>query len=531
MSNLKIADWLDFKPYTNHSKIDNQYLTIANQLNKELQSFIFLKNEIGLKETDLNKLSIFLTCYLEDLVSDTNIWNAFVSIHLKKYKKELPFYSTKNYIIGEVNKIDIQFLIWYFLNLNNMERFLSPYDNYLDLIAQSLFEILDYEFDYVDENTILKDFYELPPNPDFYQTRSLIQKILFETYLFKIDSGTNLKNQIHEILKNTRNDSNDTARIINSKTDEFTHSYKTKLLALTGKEWLAEIIGNENKKYAVIKNISEKISSWFLYKGENNDVFHFQHVASDVIFDLTKDSFEVNFELTDNYIYYIEMVRWNNEWTFSGITFQAPFDANLILDEKNDMLKINIGTQYDENIKIETQKALKLQENLFIKKFKTHILFLDANDLQKTIDSFMDFNNVSLSKNEKDKNKKIDESKQRQREKGYFGEESKIEIIENGNLVLFYNPNSGIEIFNDIADIFPDKNNPYYKVEDVNKIKMFLFSPIYSKELTEFYIENYSNKLNFFKTGTGKKYLKDFDFLLRFWKKENYHTLPSITLL
>lgn len=196
MSVISIKDWLDFKPNANNSKIDNQYLSIANQVYKELQSFIFLKNEIGLVEKYINKLAIFLTCYLEDLVSDTNIWNTFVSIHLQKYKKQLPFYNTENHIFGEVNKIDIQFLIWYFLNINNPERFLSPYDNYLDHIAELLFKIIDYEFDYVDENLALKSFFELSSNADFYESRSIIQKILFETYLFKIDSGANLKHQI-----------------------------------------------------------------------------------------------------------------------------------------------------------------------------------------------------------------------------------------------------------------------------------------------------------------------------------------------
>lgn len=181
-----------------------------------------------------------------------------------------------------------------------------------------------------------------------------------------------------------------------------------------------------------------------MFKGENKDLYHFQHVASNVTFDLTKDSYTPNFELSDNYIYYIEMVQWNNEWTFSGITFQSPFDANLILDEKNDMLKINIGTQFDKKIIKETQKVLKLQEDLFIKKFKSHILYIDADDLQIIIDTFMDFKNDSLSKNDIDKNKKMEESRQRQRKKGYFVEESKIEKSETGNIVVFYNPNSGI---------------------------------------------------------------------------------------
>jgi hypothetical protein len=50
-----------------------------------------------------------------------------------------------------------------------------------------------------------------------------------------------------------------------------------------------------------------------------------------------------------------------------------------------------------------------------------------------------------------------------------------------------------------------------------------------STELAMFCIDNCKNKLSFFNKGIEKKYLDDIDFLLRFWKKDYYHTKPSIT--
>jgi hypothetical protein len=176
-----LKDWLNYKPYDRHSNEDTQYLEIANKINKVLLKVSFLKNQIHLSEEDIVELSVFLTCYLEDLVSDTNVWNTFISIHKEKYNKHLPFYNTTNYLEGEVNHIDIKFLIWYFLNLKNLERFLSPFDGYLDYLAEDIFEILNFEFDYVDENERLKDYFTLPPNSDYYQTRRLMQFVLFES--------------------------------------------------------------------------------------------------------------------------------------------------------------------------------------------------------------------------------------------------------------------------------------------------------------------------------------------------------------
>ncbi|WP_395054159.1 DUF3843 family protein [Flavobacterium sp.] len=531
INKIVIKDWLNFKPYNSHSKVDIQFLAVANQLNTVLQEISFLKSELGYVETDLKELSIFLTCYLEDLVSDTNIWNTFISIHKEQYKKELPFYNLKYYTTGEVNKVDIQFLIWYFFNLKMPERFLSPYDEYLDIIAIQVFEILDYEYEYVEENYQLNNYFAFNDNSDYYETRRHIQKILFESYLFKIDAEKKLKQEIAKNLKDITNDDTFKTRIINSVTDELTISNCTKLLALTGKEWLAENLGKKNKLYTTIKNTSKKISSWFLYKGENEKYYHFQHIASDVLFNLTKESFSVKYELSDDYIYYIEMINWNNEWTFSGITFNKKFDANLILDEKNDMVNIRIGNQFRKNEKEKIANVLKNQQTIFIKLFKSLIVFVSGDNLQATLDSFMNYHNTSLSKSEEEAQNKKNESKKNLIKKGYFGEDNNLGNIQNGNFVIFFNPISGIELYNNICDIFPDKENPFYKGENVNNIKMFLFNDQYSKEISNYFIDNYARKLDFFKNGTGKKYLSDFDFLLRFWKTNKYNAEPTITLI
>jgi hypothetical protein len=52
-----------------------------------------------------------------------------------------------------------------------------------------------------------------------------------------------------------------------------------------------------------------------------------------------------------------------------------------------------------------------------------------------------------------------------------------------------------------------------------------------STELAMYCINNCKKNLPFFSEGGGKKYLNDIDFLLRFWKKESYHSKPSVTLV
>ena len=56
-----------------------------------------------------------------------------------------------------------------------------------------------------------------------------------------------------------------------------------------------------------------------------------------------------------------------------------------------------------------------------------------------------------------------------------------------------------------------------------------LFREELSTELAMYCINNCKTDLPFFKEGEGKKLLNDIDFLLRFWKKNDYHTAPTIT--
>ncbi len=84
---IYIADWLEFKPYEKQTQSDNYYLKICNEVKRVIttnkQSFVF---QIYLDKKEIDYLACFLTSYLEDLISETNIWNSFVKAHQRLYK-------------------------------------------------------------------------------------------------------------------------------------------------------------------------------------------------------------------------------------------------------------------------------------------------------------------------------------------------------------------------------------------------------------------------------------------------------------
>jgi len=156
------------------------------------------------------------------------------------------------------------------------------------------------------------------------------------------------------------------------------------------------------------------------------------------------------------------------------------------------------------------------------------IAFMESVKLESFVKDYLDFYNNSLNLSKKEK----DEAKQRARKDGFFGNESETkhfsEVSESG--LVFFNPKSGIEIALAVNSAFPMKNNPFFNmVESEEHIIRLLFEEELSTELVMYCIDNCKDDLEFFKSSEGKMYLDNIDFLLRFWKRGNYFTKPSIT--
>jgi hypothetical protein len=156
------------------------------------------------------------------------------------------------------------------------------------------------------------------------------------------------------------------------------------------------------------------------------------------------------------------------------------------------------------------------------------IAFMDSDKIESFIKKYIEFFNNSLNLSQKEK----DEAKQRVRADGFFGDEHETkdfsEVSESG--LVFFNPKSGTEIALAVNSAFPIKNNLFYNEEESEEhiIRLF-FAEELSTELALFCIENYKKDLKFFKSTEGKMYLDNIDFLLRFWKRGNYFTKPTIT--
>jgi len=527
---IYIKQWLALKPYKTQTLTDSYYLKLSNDIKKILTASDSLVLMAYLDKNEIDILSCFLTSYFEDIISETNIWNSFINYHTKLYKKKLPFYDTGEYYENEINEQDVSFLIWYFLNTIQGEKFISPYNDFIIYIASKVMLILEEEYEYAPENEYIKSFYQIKENEnDFYKVRNFIDTVLFRTYLFFPDTNLRLQKQELEIIEDG---GEDLLTYIQQNRDASVHENCTRLLSLKGKEWGAEIIEKEHPLSADLLNMSQKIEGYFFYKGQDEDDIFLEHIASGKRFELTKKSFDGYSELKKvNTIIYIGIVQWKNEWWFSGIYFQLDFNADLVLDEKNS-LKSRMEVNFLDYNEEETIEMLQKQFNAF-QSFNngSPIAFVKSDKIHDFNKKFFEYYNNFLNLSEKE----IEEAKNRVKKDGYFGNnnDKEFDFEETSEAaLLFFNPNSGVEIALGINNAFPLKNNIFYnKNESMDDILHLLMSEEQSTELAKYCIDNCKKELPFFKEGIGKKYLNDIDFLLRFWKRENYYSKPLITFV
>src|SRR5690554_2528258 len=100
---IYIDQWMDRKPYTNHSQTDLYYLQLCNKLYTAIDGHFPFLLMMQLSKKEISELCCFLVSYFEDIISQTNIWGAFLTKHKELYKEKLPFYSSPEYVDGEIN--------------------------------------------------------------------------------------------------------------------------------------------------------------------------------------------------------------------------------------------------------------------------------------------------------------------------------------------------------------------------------------------------------------------------------------------
>lgn len=535
-NSIYLDRWLSFHPYSKPSHCDYYYLRVCNDLRKILDGPELNELDVLLSEEEKLNFCCFIACYLEDVVSEAGIWKAFLKQHEGLYGKILPFYEPEDYYPGEVNLEDIFFLTWYYLSMIHYNtKIFSPLGDLITLLGMDIFDALEPEYELAPENPALSEFLFLEGSEESYFTvRIRMEWIVLDSYLFHFN-----REEFEEMVD----------REFDSQEDDFFHknrnviSYELKdsfvlsrsmpLLAGRGKDWLAEILGNEHPLYNDIRNIGSKKSGYFLFKKRDDAFMYFQHIATDRIIPVTlksmqsgaKDYFE-----PDETVALIGFVKWKNEWWFSGTFSTWDYNADLILDQKN---SIKSRMLFEGDAKAQSE-LLEAQYEFFLKEHngKPVAFVNDTTAAGSLIREFYTKYNKSLPLSQEEKQEELKKAKEAGLLRDPVEESFHPEHEEIPGMVYF-NPVAGIETAFGFNDIISDPDNPHYNRKTAHKdVLRLLYSTVISKELFHYLLHTYNLKGLEFPGPEGDKLLMDnLDFMLRFWKAESYHSSPRLNII
>lgn len=164
---------------------DDYYAYLANVISISLISVNLPKDSpSGL----MYEIAMSATAYLEDLVSGFGVWNAFRNLYRKKYGKWLPFYDCEHddYLLDNVNIEDVKYIVWQcFCRCGQVDKIIySPYSDGVERIASIIYDILEIRYEDAPESTRVRDFIRrVVKKGDFFEVRILAEWLLSDNKL------------------------------------------------------------------------------------------------------------------------------------------------------------------------------------------------------------------------------------------------------------------------------------------------------------------------------------------------------------
>lgn len=224
---------------------DKKYLAIANRM-------LHAWDKSGVLQEvpdDLKKVvCIGLIGYYQDIISDAGVWRTFIDECKRLYGNFVPFHKdSEEYVQYELNKADVEFLVWYLLAFNSMQfRYASPLHPGLMQLSATVYSVLEQEYDEVPAPHDYKVLFDCElHNPEYTETLyDLGQWLFWKNWLmyppFQL-TYTQIYSHFVEI-QHTAPTPEAASKQISEMRDEILTAMPTGPLALYLREWLSLIL-------------------------------------------------------------------------------------------------------------------------------------------------------------------------------------------------------------------------------------------------------------------------------------------------
>lgn len=270
MKKIYVKEWMSFQPYERQDEVDAYYVTVANHI------FTLLKESVGERysEHSLHGVSIYLTLWFQDLISQTGIWQAFSEECHRRYGCLVPFMTPeeeKEYYVGEVNPEDLRFLLWHYFQILEKQAggVLNPGNPVFEELAYQIYDYLSEEYEVAPENTRLyKMLYgETFGKNDYMRYRSVLEWFHFCSYV-GFENRSEYQGVVSAVAQMGQN-VNPQILSYDVKQNILFEGRKN-LLSLTSVEWLV-LLGKSHPETALWAEVKVLPQEMYLYEGEDEN--------------------------------------------------------------------------------------------------------------------------------------------------------------------------------------------------------------------------------------------------------------------
>ncbi len=144
---ITIKDFMLKQPnYPDVAESDKYYIILASRMAKLMDNS---RQLINYDENIRKDVVLAVVGYFQDIIADAGIWRSFSTVCKKLYGKPLPIYPIpEDYIESELNLVDVQFVVWYVLEMSAGENGkISPFSKDVVSTAKLLYGVLDAVYD------------------------------------------------------------------------------------------------------------------------------------------------------------------------------------------------------------------------------------------------------------------------------------------------------------------------------------------------------------------------------------------------
>jgi hypothetical protein len=466
---------------------------------------IYIDVEDHLVGADYKYLACMLACYLEDIVSQTGMWTSFIDEHHRLYGKYLPFFDMDGYKRGKINLPDIQFLIWHFCsNLSIHSHFIDPFSIGNTEIAQMLHDMLNEAARHAPVNEDLKITLTLAPDANIDQVWKHLDFFFFGCYLHQYYTMTLMQEEMLDV-KNRKG----TQKDIDDRRMHLLFNMVSPLLAQSSGEILAHWAGETHPLFRKLMSLSKRKEGYFLFEGATTTHFQMKHIASGVVVDLMKPDWDIPLAAEKTMVR-MGIVFWNDEWYVLGPVFLVTDLKNEKITEKEKYLFAPVASHLGV-VKREEECFFEVNYNnlfLFLESKHETFFFIDSvwekyhqrYGMESMDRKIFDVNDVTFN---------VDEDFE--------------------NLVVFFNSQTGMEFYTNIAQCINVWDNPYFDKNAETNIEDLILDERVSSDFIFFLIDNQMIEIEPLSGKWGYHYVwANCDFLLRYWKKERYKSEPKL---